>query len=169
MKTNLFLLVLTMTAILFITACTPDAVGETSKIQKTDTTEQRESSSLERAMSYRVVSEGNLVNENPNRSAGLWFVTSEEAAGFEEYAQTAVQAVLDLYRLYGRDFTSVLLIPSDKLEYAGLSYAGANFAADGKGAAGMTGDAPAVPMYWKVRAADRELNEQELAHRKHHQ
>ncbi len=112
---------------------------------------------------YRVLSEGNLANEDTSRSVGLWFIISEEASGFDEYAQTAVQAVLDLYRLYGRDYTSVHLLPSDKLEYAGLSYAQANFAADGRGAAGMTGDAPAKEGYWKVRAADRKLNEQELA------
>ncbi len=123
----------------------------------------QDSSYLKHARPYRILSEGNLANEDPGRSVGLWFITSEEASGFEEYAQTAVQAVLDLYRLYGRDYTSVLLLPSDKLEYAGLSYAQAKFAADGKGAAGMTGDAPAKEHYWKVRAADRELNERELA------
>jgi len=122
-----------------------------------------DSTVLEYARPYRVVSEGSVVNNDPGRSVGLWFITSEEASGFEEYAQTAVQAVLDLYRLHGRDYTSVLLIPNDKLEYAGLSYAKASFAADGKGAAGMTGDAPAKESYWVVRAADHELIEQELA------
>jgi len=123
----------------------------------------QDSSILEHVRPYRVVSEGSIVNQDQNHSVGLWFIASEEASGFEEYAQTAVQAVLDLYRLYGRDYTSVLLIPNDKLEYAGLSYAKASFAADGKGAAGMTGDAPAKEGYWVVRAADRQLNEQELA------
>jgi len=118
---------------------------------------------LEYARPYRVVSEGNIANQDPNRSVGLWFITSEEASGFEEYAQTAVQVVLDLYRLHGRDYTSVLLIPNDKLEYAGLSYGKASFAADGRGAAGMTGDAPAKEGYWVVRAANKELNEQDLA------
>lgn len=123
----------------------------------------QDNSILEHARPYRVVSEGNIVNQDQHRTVGLWFITSENASGFEEYAQTAVQAVLDLYHLHGRDFTSVLLIPSDKLEYAGLSYAQANFAADGKGATGMTGDTPAKEGYWVVRAANRELNEQELA------
>lgn len=123
----------------------------------------QDSSRLEHARSYRIVSEGNIANQDPNRSVGLWFITSEGASGFEEYTQTAIQAVLDLYRLYGRDSTSVLLIPSDKLAYSGLSYANASFAADGRGAAGMTGSAPAKEGYWFVRAADRELNEQELA------
>jgi hypothetical protein len=129
----------------------------------TEEVQPQDNSILEHARLYRVISEGNIDNQDLNRSVGLWFVTSEEASGFEEYAQTAVQAVLDLYRLHGRDFTSVLVIPNDKLEYAGVSYAQANFSADGKGAAGMTGDAPAKEGYWVVRAADRELTEQELA------
>jgi len=128
----------------------------------TGTNIPQETFSLEHARPYLVVSEGNLANEDLSRSVGIWFITSEEASGFEEYAQTAIQAVLDLYRLYGRDFTSVLLLPNDKLGYAGVSYAQANFAADGKGAAGMTGSAPAKEHYWKVRASDRELTEREL-------
>ena len=129
----------------------------------TGTNIPQETSRLDHARPYRIVSEGNLANKDPGRSAGLWFITSEEASGFEEYAQTAVQAALDLYRLYGRNFTSVLLLPSDKMGSACLFYAQASFAADGKGAAGMTGSAPAKEHYWKVRAADRELNELELA------
>jgi ligand-binding sensor domain-containing protein len=116
---------------------------------------------LEYALPYSVVSEVNLANEDPSRSVGLWLIISESASCFEEYAETAIQAVRDLYSQYGRDYTSVLLIPSDKLEC--LYYASASFAADGKGAAGMTGSAPAKEMYWKVRAADRQLNELELS------
>ena len=118
---------------------------------------------LSHAKPYRVLGEGNVANEKEDRTVGLWFIVSEDATGFKEYAQTAIQAVRDLYRLYGRDHTSVLLIPNDKLRYAGMSYAQASYAADGKGALGMTGSAPAVEMYWKVRAADRPFTEQELA------
>lgn len=117
---------------------------------------------LSHAKPYQVLREGNIVNEREDRTVGLWFIVSENATSFEEYAQTAIQAVRDLYRLYGRDFTSVLLIPSDKLMYA-VYYAQANYAADGKGSLGMTGSAPAAEMYWKVRATDRPLTEQELA------
>jgi hypothetical protein len=116
---------------------------------------------LDHAKPYLVVGEGNLSNEDPGRSVGFWFITSNEASGFEEYAQTAAQAALDLYTLYKRTFTSVLLIPQDGIL---INYAQANFATDGKGAAGMTGSAPAVPGYWKVRASiDPPLTEQELA------
>jgi hypothetical protein len=135
----------------------PGTINTPEEVQPQD------SSVLGYARPYRIVSEGNIVNQYPSRSVGLWFITSEETSGFEEYAQTAVQAVLDLYRLHGRDYTSVLLIPNDKLEYAGLSYGKASFATDGRGTAGMTGDAPAKEGYWVVRAADRELSEQELA------
>jgi hypothetical protein len=117
---------------------------ETENYTTQEEAQPQKYSDLEYALPYSIVSEGNLANE-------------------EEYAETAIQAVRDLYSQYGRDFTAVLLIPSGKLEYAGLFYAQANFAADGKGAAGMTGSAPAKPMYWRVYAADRELNELELS------
>lgn len=117
---------------------------------------------LSQAKPYRILGEGNIANEREDRTVGLWFIVAEDATGFDEYAQTAIRAVRDLYRLYGRDHTSVLLIPNDKLRYA-VSYAQANYAADGKGALGMTGSAPAVEMYWKVRATDGPLTGQELA------
>ena len=88
------------------------------------------------------------------------FITSDDAIGFEEYAQTAIQAVCDLYNRYGRDFTAVMLVASDA---ARIPYATASYAADGNGALGMTGSAPAIEMYWKVRVTDRKLTEQELA------
>lgn len=116
---------------------------------------------LDHAKPYLVVGEGNLSNEDPGRSVGLWYITSAEASGFEEYAQTAAQAALDLYTLYRRTFTSVLLIPQDGIL---INYAQANFATDGKGAAGMTGSAPAAHGYWKVRSTiDPPLTEQQLA------
>jgi hypothetical protein len=136
---------------------------ETENYTTQEEAQPQKYSDLEYALPYSIVSEGNLANEDPNRSVGLWLIISESASCFEEYAEPAIQAVRDLYSQYGRDFTAVLLIPSGKLEYAGLFYAQANFAADGKGAAGMTGSAPAKPMYWRVYAADRELNELELS------
>ncbi len=163
-KAFLILVIAILIGLLPSTGCQPDAEEPTGTATLVpEEIQPQDSSVLEHARPYRVVSEGNTANQDPNRSVGLWFITSEGASGFEQYAQTAVQAVLDLYHLHGRDFTSVLLIPNDKLEYAGLSCAQANFAADGKGAAGMTGSAPAKEGYWVVRAADRELNERELA------
>jgi hypothetical protein len=115
---------------------------------------------LEQAVPYRVIGEGSIVNDDPDRSAGLWFITSENASGFEERAQTAARAVFDLFYLYKRDFTSVLLVPGEGVR---VNYAQANFAADGKGVAGMTGSAPAKPGYWKIWSSDDEFDEQELA------
>ncbi|MBA7689301.1 hypothetical protein ES703_97807 [subsurface metagenome] len=115
---------------------------------------------LPQAKAYRIVGEGNLANEKEDRTVGLWFIYSDNATGFEEYAQTAIQAARDLYHMYKRDFTSVMLIASDVVK---VSYATASYAADGKGALGMTGSAPAVQWYWKVQAADRQLARQELA------
>jgi hypothetical protein len=117
---------------------------------------------MSHAKPYSVLGEGNITNEKEDRTVGLWFIVSPDATNFEEYAETAIQAVRDLYSLYGRDSTSVLLIPNEKLEYA-LSYAHASYAADGKGALGMTGSAPANPMYWRVYATDHPCTEQELA------
>jgi hypothetical protein len=116
---------------------------------------------LNKAGTYQIIEEANLVNEDPVRTAGLWLITSEDASGFEEYAQTTARAVLDLYHRYGRDYTSVILVPSADIRIP--SYAHASFAADGRGPAGMTGSAPASAFYWKVRASDRELNEREIA------
>ncbi len=117
--------------------------------------------SLSQAKPYLVVEKGNLVNESPTRTAGLWFITAPEANTFEEYAQTAIQAALDLYSLYRNDSTTALLIPQANVR---TPYAQASYAADGKGAEGMTGSAPAIPMYWKVRAMnDRPYDDQELA------
>ena len=115
---------------------------------------------LPQARAYRIVGEGNLASEKEDRTVGLWFIYSDNATGFEEYAQTAIQAARDLYHMYKRDFTSVMLVASDVVK---VPYATASYAADGKGALGMTGSAPAVQWYWKVQAADRQLTEQELA------
>lgn len=119
-----------------------------------------ETINLNHAKPYLVIGEGNLVNDNPNRSVALWYITSEEASSFEERAQTAIRAAIDLYSLYENTFTSVLLIPQDGIE---IAYAQASFAIDGKGASGMTGSVPAESGYWKIRATDRTLTEQELA------
>ncbi len=154
-----FITILLM-VLLPVTGCQP-SIDENPTTR--EEVQPQEYSDLEYALPYRIVSEGNLANEDPSRSVGLWFITSETASCFEEYAETAIQAVRDLYSMYGRDYTSVQLIPNDKLEYAGVSYAQAKFAADGKGAAGMTGSNPAKEGYWIVRAADRQLNELELS------
>jgi hypothetical protein len=124
--------------------------------------EDEQTIGLNHAKPYTVLGEGSLANDLPERTVGLWFITAAEADTFGEYAQTAIQAVRDLYRLYERDFTSVLLIPNDELEYA-LYYAQAFYAADGKGSLGMTGSVTAKEKYWFVRATDRPLTEQELA------
>jgi hypothetical protein len=117
--------------------------------------------SLDQAKPYRVVEKGNLANDDAIRTAGLWYITSPEAESFGEYAQTAVQAVLDLYRLYKNNFTAVDLIPWSNVK---ANYAEVSYSADGKGAQGMTGSARAVPMYWKVRAMDDlQYDEKELA------
>jgi hypothetical protein len=117
---------------------------------------------LSQAKPYRIVDTGNRASEAEGRTVGLWYITADEAVSYEAYAQTVIRAVHDLYDLYRRDFTTVLLIPDKNLKCAGY-YAQASYAADGMGALGLTGSAPAVEMYWKVRAADRRLTDTELA------
>ncbi len=149
-------LVLTIFSLVVSTGCETQDSGT-----DTEPPEYTQASELSQAKPYRVIGEGSVVCDLPDRKVGLWFIVAEEATGFEEYAQTAIQAVRDLYRLHSRDHTSVLLIPNDEL--MGLYYASASYAADGKGALGLTGDAPAKEMYWKLRAADRQFTGQELA------
>lgn len=123
-------------------------------------TSMPEGTALVHAQPYRVIGESKYNYQGDNRTVGLWYITSPEASGFEEYAQTAAQAALDFYNLYHRTFTSVLLVPREGIL---TNYAQANFAADGKGAEGLTGDAPAKLGYWVVWASDRVLTEQELS------
>jgi hypothetical protein len=146
----------------FVSSCSASnsvtTLPETTK--KIELTQPTINIELTKAKQYQILDEGNVVNGKMDRTVGLWFIYSEEADSFEEYAQTAIQAVQDLYKMYGRDSTSVLLVASDK---ARVPYAQASYAADGLGALGMTGSAPAVPMYWMVRAADRQLTQREMA------
>src|SRR4030042_4891065 len=150
-------------AILALIIVTPFlSVGCKTQAMESEPSWTTPTTEMSHAKPYLVLGEGNIANEKEDRTVGLWFIVSEDATGYEDYAQTAIQAVRDLYRLYERDFTSVLLIPNYKLEYA-VSYAPASYAADGKGALGMTGSAPAKEIYWKVQATAQPLTEQELA------
>jgi hypothetical protein len=105
--------------------------------------------------------EGNLANDNTNRSAGIWLITSSEASNNEEWAQTSILAVADLQKQCGRVFTSVSLAVGKEVPQ--IEYAQASYASDGKGALGMTGSAPAVEAYWSVRAATTKLTDLEYA------
>ncbi len=104
-----------------------------------------------------------IIEEAGDRTIGRWSITADEASDFEEFAQTTIQAVRELYQRYHKDYTSVVLVPSDKLEQGVVRYASASYAADGKGAFGLTGSAPATEGYWTVRAADRQITEEEAA------
>jgi hypothetical protein len=152
MRQRVFLAILILTLLLGV-GCKTQEIPETTSVSLAE---------LNHAKPYSVLGEGNIANEKEDRTVGLWFIVAEDATSYEEWAQTAIQAVRDLYLLYGRDYTSVLLIPNDKLEYA-INYAVASYAADGKGALGMTGSAPAKEMYWRVYATNHPCTDQELA------
>jgi hypothetical protein len=115
--------------------------------------------SLPDAKPYAIYCEGNLANDIKSRTSGLWFITSDQASNSEEWAQTAIVAVSDLHRICGRILTGVSLVVSN--EVWRVDYAQAIYAADGKGALGMTGSAPSESLFWRVSAADRQLTEQE--------
>src|SRR4030042_4334646 len=100
------------------------------------------------------------MTENPERSIAHWYIISKDASGFEEFAQTAAQAVLDLYDRYKADYSLVPLLP---LAGIYISYAKASFAADGRGSEGFIGSEQDNDRFWKIEASDRELTNQELA------
>ncbi len=116
---------------------------------------------LLRACPYSVVREDLGVTwDDPNRSTAHWYITSGEADCYEEFVGTVMQAAIDLYALHGKDHTSVLLLPGPGIQ---VFVAQAGFSADGRGAEGMCGSAPARPAWWVVQAADRPMTERELA------
>ena len=122
------------------------------------------SNDISNAKPYEIVmSQENTIKEVGNRTMGHWVIIAHEAATPQEFAQIAIKAVRDLYQIYQKDFTGVLLVPSAKSKFSGVRYADASYAADGKGPLGMTGSAPAIEGYWKVWIADRLLTETELA------
>ena len=121
----------------------------------------QETPPLNQAMPYEVVGMGNLTNEDETRTVGLWYITSNKADSFEEYAQTTIKATIDMYKEYKYNFTAVMLIPQPEVK---TQYAEAFYASDGEGATGMTGSVPAVPRYWNCRIMDDfPYNEEELA------
>lgn len=116
---------------------------------------------LTMACPYTIVDEElGVTIDDPTRTTALRSIVAEEADCFEELAATALQAAIDLYVEHGKDRTSVVLMPCPGIH---VFLAQASFAADGRGAEGMTGSAPANPGYWVVRAADRTMTGQEMA------
>ena len=99
-----------------LAGCSKDVITQpilpVSNITSAAISEGHSITELTHAQPYRVVDQGNVANEDATREAGLWCITSEKAASFEEYEQTAIQATLDLYKLYRKEDTTVLLIPA---------------------------------------------------------
>src|SRR4030043_1603290 len=124
-KTVIFLIATLIICCLSLTACHND----TGQTVNTETY-------LHYAQPYFVVDEYTWMTENPERSIAHWYIISKDASGFEEFAQTAAQAVLDLYDRYKADYSLVTLLP---LAGIYISYAKASFAADGRGEEGMIG------------------------------
>lgn len=95
------------------------------------------------------------------RSARLWIITSDSDTR-DEFAHTAMRAVLDLHRQFGADHTKVLLVATEALGRAGVIYASASYAADSLGSKGFHNGIDTRFRYvWFVRAAEHPLSPRE--------
>ncbi len=110
---------------------------------------------------YRVLREES-VGQVDGRSARRWIIASD-AGTRDEFAHTAMQALLDLHRQFGADHTGVRLVASEALERAGINYASASYAADSLGSKGFHNGVDTRFRYvWFVRAAEYPLSPREV-------
>ena len=130
---------------LCIIACGCDGTKETIK--------QQPSPDVSKAAPYRVL--GKKTWSFMNAERGTVFIAAPGATGFEERAQTAMKAVLDLGEQYGLDDTEVLLLSDEKLLERGTQYARAVYRNDKARLPGQD--------TWNVTSSDDVLTEKELA------
>ncbi len=115
---------------------------------------------LSRARSYELIS-GPHELRSDGRSALGWRIISD-ACSYEEFAQTCMQAALDMFAEYGADYTSITLVPN--IEPRGIFYGSASYASDGLGTKCLrTGVSQSFRYFWHVRASDRPITAQELS------
>lgn len=118
-----------------------------------EATKQQPSLDVSKAAPYRVL--GKKTWSFMNAGRGTVFIVAPGATGFEERAQTAMKAALDLGEQYGLDDTEVLLLSDEKLLERGTQYARAVYRKD---KARLTGQDT-----WTVSSSDDVLTEKELA------
>jgi hypothetical protein len=118
-----------------------------------EATRRQPSPDVSKAVPYRVVGKKTWGFGGAER--GTVFIVALGATGFEERAQTAMKAALDLSGEYGLDDTEVLLLPDEKLPERGTQYARAVYRND---KARLDGHDT-----WEVTSSDDVLTEKELA------
>ena len=119
---------------------------------------------LTHAKSYIVVGDYPVNLTNNDRQARIWFITSD-ADSFEEFAQTAILAALELQEEHNNfDLLQVILVPSKDLAGAVPYYASVHYAIDGNGLKWISGadQKIMISFEWLVRAAEHPLSKLEL-------
>ena len=125
---------------------------------------EKDKEKLTHAKPYQVVNEYEITLNNDSRVANLWFITSD-ASDFDEFAQTAILAAMDLHKQYNSyDLIHVLLVPDKDLVATGSYYASAFYAVDKKGLKHVSGaDQQTMTNFkWLVRATENSLTQKEL-------
>lgn len=118
-----------------------------------EATKQQPSLNVSRAVPYKVL--GKKTWSFMNAERGTVFIVAPGATEFEERAQTAMKAALDLGGQYGLDDTEVLLLSDEKLLERGTQYARAVYRNDKAKLPGQ--------YTWTVTSSDDVLTEKELA------
>lgn len=116
------------------------------------------------AKAYEVVDEMDMNLKTKRRTAKMFSIVSD-AQTVDELAQTGMLAAYELHKKYGHDLTAILLYPNKELARTGAYYAQVEYAADNKGALGLSGVDPTLftSGKWMVKSAEKALSGQELA------
>lgn len=118
---------------------------------------------LPHARAYSLVDPGVHFVGHDGRTARRQALIIAEADSVDEFAQTAMQAALDLHREFGEDHTEVYLVPS-VICWKSVQYAHVLYAADSLGSRGVSpGSYPNLRYRWHVTTAERKLTPRELS------
>lgn len=96
---------------------------------------EKKSIDLSKAKPYSIFHEGDFSFAGRKRME--WWVTSPEAKSFEERAQTAIKAAIDLQKKSNADMVSIWLEISPSIAGSGNQFAVARYAPDGAGISGV--------------------------------
>lgn len=91
-----------------------------------------------------------------------WSITAPRANSFEERAQTAMKAAMDLHKQRNCHVANILLEISEKLKGKGFPLAMVDYAPDGYGYTGKTGNDRWI---WRVEASGDALDPQKIKFR----
>lgn len=110
---------------------------------------------LSQAKPYQVISDQDISARliRPRHKA---VIIAPEASNFEQFAQTAMKAAIELRRNYQADVMHILLAPNKTMSTDGQFYATALFAPDNGGISGDQG------WTWEVKAVEQPFTEQAI-------